>query len=147
MLGLTRTAESSPRGQTKVLCPTAQLLALTLEMGHPEIYSRWQQQPSISTFKAKSRRRLDQLNACARLLATATALFPESPEALVAWQAQLVEFRGVTGWDFYSIARCTPLQQSIHELGSSPNTGAGEHPFTPFKEDPHGPRAPPGGLL
>jgi hypothetical protein len=141
-------AQTSPGPAIKALCKTSQLLAQTRDLGHQEVYALWHLPPArIAPFKYKSPRRHDQLSACARLLATAQALFPQSPEPLLAWQAQLVGFHHVTAWDFFTPSTVSPLQHSIPPPRPYAPTIAPQRPVQPWSNDTHAPRPPPPGLL
>ena len=141
-------ARESPGANRKSLRPTAQLLAQTLDLGHPDVYTLWRAPAApIAPFKFKSPRRRDQLSACARLLATAAALFDQSPEPLLAWQTQLIRFHHVPAWDFHTPASLPPLQRQIQDpTPSDPITGP-QRLSEPLPDAPYAPRPPPPGLL
>lgn len=100
----------------------------------------WQQSPSIPRWKYRSERRREQLEACARVFAAASILFPNSPAPLVAWQAALATFFGVAGWTFPTGPGHMPIEQTA---STPPRVDSARRPEPPVGDASHAPRSPP----
>lgn len=124
---------------------TAAIVAESAKRLRAGLVRKWQQRPDIPRCKYKSRRRRDQLQACARVFKAASLLFPETKEPLSAWEGWLVGQLHVAAWVFGSRAGSTAIQ-----LPPAPRDRVDfrvRKAKTQRKEKNHGSRSPPGGLL
>lgn len=145
-----RKTSSSPLGRLGALSavegslPTSALVAESAKRLTADLNSLWHRRFPIARWKYKSEHRRDQLEACARVMAAARSLFPRGPHPLTAWQGWLIDRLHVTGWTFFSRARCTPIQltpppESLIRSSASPDRRKGG--------SRHGPRSPPDRMV
>jgi hypothetical protein len=124
--------------------PSSALVSESAKRINPMARDRWRQSHEIPSWKYRSSRRHDQLQACARLLDVADLLFPNAPHPLAAWQGKIIEYFNVAGWWFPSGYNCTTFQLSTG--GSYPVRYAAT--LKPRKKEVnHGSRSPPDGLV
>jgi len=104
----------------------------------------WNRPVKIPSWKYKSLPRREQLQACARLLPTASDLFPDDPYPLTAWEGKIIEYLNVAGWWFPSGYACTvtQLSSSRPEVLEYP-----EHSKSREKEVKNGSRSPPDSVF
>jgi len=124
--------------------PASALVAESAKRINPEIRDQWNDSFDIPSWKYRSSRRHDQLQACARFFGAADLLFPDEPHPLTAWEGKIIEYFNVAGWWFPSDYNCTTFQLSTGD--SSPVMYAATFK-TLKKEMNYGSRSPPNGLV
>jgi len=124
--------------------PTSALVAQSAKRLGRGVKREWNRPVKIPAWKYRSPHRREQLQACARLLATADRLFPDDPHPLTAWEGKLIEYLNVAGWWFPGGYSDTTMQlPAVRPAGV-------RYPATlkpRKKEANNGPRAPPGGVF
>jgi hypothetical protein len=124
--------------------PTSALISESAKRLQTGIKRWWNHPVKIPSWKYKSPRRREQLQACARLLATASHLFPDDPHPLTAWEGKIIEYLNVAGWWFPSGYACTAKR---HDHGRPDVLECPANLKKREKEVNHGPRSPPDGLF
>ena len=103
----------------------------------------WERSYVIPSWKHKSERRGDQLEACARLLAVASSLFPGSAYPLTAWRGWLIaHVYDVVPWTFPTGLSCTAMQLTPTSRNRIPSEHGRKKPGKGVR---YGPRSPPRG--
>jgi hypothetical protein len=134
-----RTASKPCGSDTPPPPPTAAaMVAESSRRVDPGLPLVWARSFPIPTWKYKTEKRRDQLEACARVLCAAGVLFPDAAAPLTAWHLQLVGFFGVAAWCFPTGLSCTPVQLTpprTPEVGSParsrPRPGDAHHGARP----------------
>jgi hypothetical protein len=129
---------------SKLWFPSSALVAESAKIINPKVREQWRNSFDIPSWKYRSARRHDQLQACARLFNSADLLFPDAPFPLTVWEGQIIENFNVAGWWFPAAYNCTTFQLST--VDSSPVRYAATLK-TSKKEINHGSRSPPDGLV
>ncbi|MFH1037084.1 MAG: hypothetical protein V1789_00250 [PVC group bacterium] len=136
---------SVPRSSSPIpWLPTSALISESAKRLRTGIKRRWNRPVIIPVWKYKSPRRREQLQACARLLSTASDLFPDDPHSLTAWEGKIIEYLNVAGWWFPNGYACTAKRQDYVRpdgLRCLPTLKQRKN------EVNHGPRSPPDGLF
>jgi hypothetical protein len=92
------------------LPPVCALIAESAKRLGQRLHSVWQRHFKLPDWKYKSERRREQLEGCARVLASARQLFPNRPHPLCEWHGWLIERFHVAAWAFPTGMPCTPLE-------------------------------------
>ena len=85
----------------------------------------WQKNLTVPRWKYQSEKRREQLEACARVLATARYLLPEPLHPFSEWHGRLIEWLHVSAWGFPTGIPCTDMQLTpcgSGALRSAPNS-------------------------
>lgn len=102
----------------------------------------WRSRPRIAVWKHRTEPRRDELEACARVLAVAGALFPREVSPLTEWDRRLAGFLGVAAWTFWTGRPCTRMQRPVSAARS---VGFARFPKPSARGVRHAARSPPGG--
>lgn len=105
---LDRNAHKEYRGHE--IHPFSSVIAETSKKLNPMLFETWRKIYLIPEWKFKSTFRKDHLQACARLLQTASFLFPDSHFPLHSWYAWSLNHCDVSSWLFFSVCGCTAFQ-------------------------------------
>lgn len=129
------------RGKQTV--PAAALIAESATRLRPDLLSCWTQAPPISPSKYRSAQRREQLEACARLFATARRLFPRSAYPWSVWEEWLEAHFHVTAWGFPARFPGTAIQHHGPRRVGVPWGPSSQEPRPQKKGKAHGARSPP----
>ncbi len=133
-----------PKGGSSILPTSASLVSESSQRLDPSLTRAWRESFPIPPWKYQSERRREQLSACARLLAAARRLFPDSPSPLLAWEVWLSARFGVTAWTFSTGPGGTAMQLPPPPR---PRIASPRSTKTRKGDARHAPRPPPRGLL
>lgn len=123
--------------------PVAALITESAKCIRGAELSLWMQPQSVSKCKYRSQRRLEQLEACARLFETARRLFPTSPYAWLAWEVWLQTRFHVTAWGFPARFRGTAIQEADPRRVTVACQQSSREPRPQRKGKTNGARSPP----
>jgi hypothetical protein len=107
------------------LPPTSSLIAESDRRMGKKASRFWQRHFNIPRWKYQSEKRREQLEACARVLATARYLLPEPLHSLGEWHGRLIDWLHVSAWAFPTGMPCTDMQLTPCASGalrSAPNS-------------------------
>jgi hypothetical protein len=123
--------------------PVAALIAESAKGLYPQLLACWTQPHPVSLTKYRSRRRHDQLEACARLFDVTHRLFPQAVYPWTTWESWLESRFHVTAWGFAARFRYTPIQHHAPPKVAVPC--APSRPRASRRKDgkAHGARSPP----
>lgn len=119
---------------------TAALVAESDRRWQAGLLTLWQEPRFIPPWKYRSEKRREQLEACARLLAAADRLFPNSGTSLTDWQLWLLPLFGVFAWTFPTGSPCPRMQHPPPPRSPVHSEG---RPKSPAGDATHGSRDPP----
>ena len=123
--------------------PVAALIAESAQGLDPDLLACWTQPHSVSSTQCRSRRRHEQLEACARLFAVAHRLFPQSAYPWSAWENWLESRFHVTAWGFPARLTCTAIQHHAPRSVAVPCAPSRPQPSRRKDGKAHGARSPP----
>jgi len=129
---------------SKLWFPSSALVAESAKIINPKVREQWRNSFDIPSWKYRSARRHDQLQACARLFSSANLLFPDDSFPLTMWEGQIIQNFNVAGWWFPSGFNCTGLQHARTTPNSVNSSFVSK---IPKKEVNYGSRSPPDGLV
>ncbi len=124
----------------KRLVPTSALIAESDKGLDPGIGGALRERVNVATFKYRSDRRWEQLDACGRLCRVAETFIPRQPFSLTSWSEWLCGRFHVAGWHFPTRLALTPIQR-VDPHGSG--IGLPQGHSAPRKGGNHGSRSPP----
>ena len=105
-------------GAYRALPPASSLIAESDKRLGKKLAKVWPRQFKIPRWKYQSQKRREQLEACARLLATAHHLLAEPLHPLSEWHGRLIEWLHVAAWAFPTAVPCTDMQLTACESGA-----------------------------
>jgi len=123
--------------------PVGALIAESTQRLRAELLSFWTHSHAVCPHKYRSPQRRDRLEACARLFATASRLFPQTAYPWSAWEGWLESRFHVTAWGFHARLRCTAIQQHGPRSTKVQCAPSVKEPQRQRKGKAHGARSPP----
>jgi hypothetical protein len=99
-------AVRTPRAYRSLL-PVSALIAESAKRLGQGVRQVWQRHFKVPDWKHHSERRREQMEACARVLASARRLFPDRRHPLGEWHGWLIERFHVAAWAFPTAIPCT----------------------------------------
>jgi hypothetical protein len=123
--------------------PAAALIAESAKVVSRELPAAWIQPYSVAPRKYRSRRRREQVEACARLFDLADRLFPQAAYPWTAWEQWLEGRFHVTAWGFPARFTCTAIQQPAPRAVAVRYAPSRPQGFRATKGRTHGARGPP----
>jgi hypothetical protein len=123
--------------------PVCALIAQTARQHEGDLFELWAQPCAVAEGKYRSPKRAEQLAGCARLFATASALFPQCAHPFFEWEQHLQAHFHVTAWSFPARFVCTSFQQHLCcragvQYAPKPRNSKGRE-----RNENHGARSPP----
>jgi hypothetical protein len=100
------------------LPPAAALVAESAQHRSQGLRRVWERRFPIPAWKHLSEKRREQLEGCARVLASARRLFPEDTAPLSAWHGWLIARFHVAAWAFPTGMPCTELELTPSSAGA-----------------------------